>query len=117
MAPPLYSTMHKVQATCTSVYLQPVGRCGPNGARCAVVAELDEGERNGIEEEHCAYDAADGPSQKPQCLSFIHRRPFKAGGNLARARRQTLLCERSQDLYFGTLNVSAGRAVHLTRSD
>jgi hypothetical protein len=27
------------------------------------VAELDEGERNGVEEEHCAYDAADGPSQ------------------------------------------------------
>jgi hypothetical protein len=24
---------------------------------------LDEGERNGVEEEHRAYDAADGPSQ------------------------------------------------------
>jgi hypothetical protein len=30
-----------------------------------LVAELDEGQRDGVEEEHCAYDAADGPSQKP----------------------------------------------------
>ena len=74
------------------------------------MAELDEGERNGIEEEHCAYDAADGPSQYPQRVSFIHRRPFKAGRQGSAARRQTLLCERSQDLYIGTLDVSAGRA-------
>ena len=48
---------------------------------CPLVAELDEGERNGVEEEHRAYDAADGPSQKPQRLSFIHRKhPFRVGG-------------------------------------
>ena len=29
---------------------------------CPLVAELDEGERNGVKEEHGAYDAADGPS-------------------------------------------------------
>jgi hypothetical protein len=40
----------------------------PSGARsnlCALVAELDEGERNGVEEEHCAYlvtPPRDGPS-------------------------------------------------------
>jgi hypothetical protein len=108
MAPPLYSTMHKVQATCTSVYLQPVGRCGPNGVRCAVVAELDEGERNGIEEEHCAYDAADGPSQKPQCLSFIiGGTPLGSPEGSANARTCTSV----------PLNVSVGQAVHLMRSD
>jgi hypothetical protein len=53
------------------IYASGVGREEPHQkrekrAQCKLsltLPELDEGERNGVEEEHSAYDAADGPSQ------------------------------------------------------
>jgi hypothetical protein len=53
------------------IYAGGVGREEPHQkgekrAQCKLslaLPELDEGERNGVEEEHRAYDAADGPSQ------------------------------------------------------
>jgi hypothetical protein len=45
------------------------------GAAMGPMTKLDEGQRDGIKDEQCAYDATDGPSQIAQRVSFIHRRP------------------------------------------